>query len=184
MLARSSVPFLVSISFILGVLHPTVVRALDEYQEAAAIETANNTVKHCAAGTKEIYRDTIYTTCYSTHGVSEADEMLPFTSAPNVGGDGCDVYFDNPSSSDLYYCGQFNTGTFQHNTEFLGLCCACPDGGNNTPSTAPTAPNTSSSIIPVPPSTSPNVLINAMEDAIAGIISSKDPLECMTRYDT
>ena len=143
MLACSSVPFLVTISFIVGVLHPTVVRASDEYVEATKEETANKAVEHCAAGTKKIYHDAIYATCSDTAG-AEVDDN----------GNGCDYYMWIPG----YLCGIFNTDSFPSEE----MCCRC-GGGSVTSPTAPT-------------------LMSAMEDAITGMISSQDPLQCVSRY--
>ena len=72
------------------------------------------------------------------------------------GGDGCYFYIDNPG-----LCGYSNTDTFQSEE----MCCVCGGGGRETLLTAPT-------------------LIDAMEDAIAGVISSQDPVQCMSRYGT
>ena len=71
-------------------------------------------------------------------------------------GDGCDVYIDCVCG-----CGYTNTDSFQSEE----MCCACGGGGRETLLTAPT-------------------LIEAMEDAIAGVISSQDPVQCMSRYGT
>ena len=143
MLACSSVPFLVTISFIVGVLllqqHP-MEAATDD---AAKEEAANKAVEHCAAGTKKIYHDAIYATCSDTAGAEMDDN-----------GNGCDYYMWIPG----YLCGLFNTDSFPSEE----MCCRC-GGGSVTSPTAPT-------------------LMSAMEDAITGMISSQDPLQCVSRY--
>ena len=72
-------------------------------------------------------------------------------------GHGCDYYIDNSG----LYCGYFNTDSFQSEE----MCCACAGGSRESLLTAPT-------------------VIDAMEDAIAGVISSQDPVQCMSRYST
>ena len=115
MLVCSSVPFLVTISFIVGISHTSFAAddkrnflahtddrnttvPLGEHMETAEEasvkeETANNAAEQCMAGTMNIYYDAIYAACYDTAGAGVDD-----------GGDGCYFYIDNPGLCGLKKC--------------------------------------------------------------------------------